>query len=718
MWQLILAGLLATAVCKDTEVSSASKSSSDDVVLLEIDVKDPSKRSPVSATGVYGASSPSQFIIRHGDDAQELSPEYLSLVEQYTSAQPQPYSQQSRAGPPPRRLPAYARQQQNLQQAYQNQRVPAVAPPRPRLTLHPQAEAQADAHAEYQAQLDAHNRAEANALLRASGTSHAEYQVPTGYGGPKLGTFEQELLQLVSANQAQEFKLQQTQPKRLPKPQGYNQYSQQLLAYPGEYDGVKPTAEPIQESPNHQQYHIETTQPRYQAPQHVPVAYRPLEEVQHQQQAQQSYAQPRKPYRPAPQYVDPAVQQAHAQAEAVAQAQAQAQAEAQALAYQKVSQASHLRHQQAALEQIRIVEDRFKQQSALEQINQGHVSEAGREHIEEQVRPKDPEAAYRANLKAQAAAEAAEARRAQEAAEYKAHGDAIIALQRQQAAHLKAQEDAHIYALNFEKNQAKAQAQAQALANAQALALWKAHQSARAKAQKEAQLAARAQDEARKRDPEHTPVIQYLLPTPNSTPLPPNSYLTNDQVNKYQASGSSYVPRAAVKPDEVNQPRQAHKHKIPNNSQIYVSQSGLRKKAPVKSLTIEEIIEQDQERNSQIIRIPAAKAQPLTQADLDALIHAGYTVTPVPEVTRPTQPSYALENTTGYYVKKQTARPEAYVNYDDIPRHQRRPVRRQRPILKQEAESEGSDKVTYLVPLDSTYGDRRPQAQRRIIAEE
>lgn len=600
-----------------------------------------------------------------------------------------------------------------------------MAPPRPRLTLHPQAEAQADAQAEYQARLDAHNRAEANALLRASGTSHAEYQVPAGYSDAKLGTFEQELLQLVSANQAQEFKLQQAQPKRLQKPQGYAQYSQQLLAYPAEYGQGKPTAEAVQESPNHQQYHIETTQPRYQAPQHVPqhapqhvpVAYRPLEEVQHQQPARPAYVAPRQPYRP-PQYDDPAIHRTHAQAEAEVQAQAQAQAEAQALAFQKISSASHNQHQQAALAQIRIVEERYKQQqSALEQINQGQVSEAGRDHIEEQVRPKDPEAAYRAGLKAQAAAEAAEARRAQEAAEYKAHGDAIIALQRQQAAHLKAQEDAHIYALNFEKNQAKAQAQAQGIANAQALALWKAHQAARAKAQNEAQLAARAQDEARKRDPEHTPVIQYLLPTPNSTPQP-NSYLTNDQVHKYQASGSSYVPRSAVKPDEVNQPRQAHKHKIPSHSQVYVSQSGLRKKAPVKSLTIEEIIEQDQERSSQIIRIPAAKAQPLTQADLDALIQAGYTVTPVPEITRPTQQSYALENTTGYYVKKQTARPEAYASYDDVARHQRRPVRRQRPILKQETDTEGSDKVTYLVPIEATYGNRRPQAQRRVVADE
>lgn len=46
-------------------------SNAEDLVLLEIDVKEPSKRSPLSASGVYGAS-PNQYIIRHGDDAQEV----------------------------------------------------------------------------------------------------------------------------------------------------------------------------------------------------------------------------------------------------------------------------------------------------------------------------------------------------------------------------------------------------------------------------------------------------------------------------------------------------------------------------------------------------------------------------------------------------------------------------------------------------------------------
>ena len=34
-------------------------------------MKEPAKRSPLTASGVYGASQ-NQYIIRHGDDAQEV----------------------------------------------------------------------------------------------------------------------------------------------------------------------------------------------------------------------------------------------------------------------------------------------------------------------------------------------------------------------------------------------------------------------------------------------------------------------------------------------------------------------------------------------------------------------------------------------------------------------------------------------------------------------
>ncbi|KAG7206092.1 hypothetical protein KM043_003486 [Ampulex compressa] len=70
---LILAGLLAVSLGKETVSSVAEKTeasgNADDIVMLEIDVKEPVKRSPVSASG-YGAA-PSQFVIRHADDAQE-----------------------------------------------------------------------------------------------------------------------------------------------------------------------------------------------------------------------------------------------------------------------------------------------------------------------------------------------------------------------------------------------------------------------------------------------------------------------------------------------------------------------------------------------------------------------------------------------------------------------------------------------------------------------
>ncbi|XP_051167676.1 transcription factor sma-9-like [Leptopilina boulardi] len=719
MWVLIFAGLLAVSVGKETATNVAEKpetEKAEDLVLLEIDVKEPAKRSPLSASGVYGAS-PNQYIIRHGDDAQELAPEYLALLQQtYTQTQPQQFAQNN--SPPPRKpLSAFARQQQQLQTAYQNRRVPAIAPPRPRVQLHPQALAQAEYAAELQAQQEAQDRAEARARLRASATDSA-YQT-AAYPEQKLGTFEQELLQLVSANQAQEFKLTAAQPKR-PAPQAYPpQYSQQLVNYqPPQY--VKPTVEP--QLP--EQYHIETSAPRYQQQEQL-AAYQP----QPQQLAyhrtvpvQNEYVKPTKQYQPAPQY--DYAEQGQAQNYGYSNedvAQAQAAAQAAALAFQKISQASHTKHQSDALEQIRIAEENFRQQSALEKIKEGaQVSEAGKVHIEEQYQPKDPEAAYRAQVKAQATAEAAAARRAQEAAEFKAHADAILNLQAQQQQHVKQQEQAHQNALNFERNQIHAQEQAQALANAQAQALWKAHQAQRAKANNEVQAVAQAQANARKGDPNHVPAVQYLLPTPETLPNP-NSFFTNDQNQKYQASGSSYVPRSAPKPpaDEqyvqpvINQPRQAHKHKIP--SQSYVSQSGLLKKAPVKSLTIEEIIDNDHQTRTppQFVRIPSSKIQTLTQQDLATLINAGYTVTPVPETTKqPTRRPYAIETSSaGYYVKKQrnpsvATRPE-YIAFEEVISRPR-PIRKNRPILSQvENDGEASEKVTFLVPVEPVYGTRQ-----------
>lgn len=72
---IFLTGLLAVSVGKETATNVAEKpetTKAEEVVLLEIDVKEPAKRSPLSASGVYGAS-PNQYIIRHGDDAQEVN---------------------------------------------------------------------------------------------------------------------------------------------------------------------------------------------------------------------------------------------------------------------------------------------------------------------------------------------------------------------------------------------------------------------------------------------------------------------------------------------------------------------------------------------------------------------------------------------------------------------------------------------------------------------
>ncbi|XP_014482139.1 PREDICTED: regulatory protein zeste-like [Dinoponera quadriceps] len=689
MWLLILAGFLAVSAGEETIASvgeKAESSSVDDIVMLEIDVKDPVKRSPVSASAVYGAPS-SQFVVRHGDDAQELSAEYLTVLQQFTGTEPQAYAN---SVPQRRPLPGYAKQQQALQQAYYNYRKPAVVPPRPQ--LHSQTLAQPDVPENH-----------AVPLRGLSGAS--TYQLES-YSQPKLGTFEQELLQLVSANQAQEFNLIQTQAKEYPQPPQY----------------VKPTAAAAGQLPG--QYHIETSPPPRYQPQQQQVAYQEIEQPAGQLQYHTSIpvhtaeytgnAKNVRPFRPSPQY-NYANDGAQLKAEAEANARAQAHAEAQALAFQKIVQDSYAKHRQTALEQIRIDHERHRQQSALEQIQQGtQVSDAGRAHIEGQLEPKDPEAAYRAKLKAQAAAEAAEARRLQSEAEYKAHQDAVRQVEAQQQAHVKAQEKAHNDALNFERNQIRAQAQAQALAQAQAEALYKVYQQSRAKANNEILAAARAQAAAKKVDPDGTPVIQYLLPNSPKLP-PPNSYFTNDE-SKYQTSGSTYVSRSVPKPEPIareqadvqssaaiNQPRQLHKLK-PTQSSVYVSQSGLLKKSPVKSL--EEIVDQD--NGAHIVRIPSSKdQQPLSQDELSALINAGYSVTPVPQTAKPTQRSYVPENTSSaYYLKKQrpVARPE-YVAYEEVVQHSRRPARKDRPILKQD---DTDEKVTFLVPLEPSYGTRQP----------
>lgn len=583
-----------------------------------------------------------------------------------------------------------------MQQAYYNYRKPTVVPPRPRAQLHPQALAQAEVAAEIQAHAEAQSRSEAIRTAHL-GLKPSAYQ--TSYSQPKLGTFEQELLQLVSANQAQEFKLLPTQPKG-----STSAYSQQLVNYPVQY--AKST---VQASQLPEQYHIETSPPRYQQQQQQQPVYQSVEEPAQYQAIQSTKAS---------QYDYAVDDDAYQKALEQAQAQAQAQAEAQALAFQKIAQAAYKKHHQDALAHMRITNEHYRQQSALEQIQQGSkVSDAGRAHLQEQLHPKGAEAAYKAKLKAQIAAEAAEARKLQQAQEFKAHADAIRKLEAQQQAHLKIQEEVHNYALNFEKNQARAQA----LAQAQAEALYKSQLQARNQAKNEILAISKGQVQAKKVDPDSS-VYHYTLSTSTALPLL-NNYFTNDQLQKHQASGS-YVPRSVSKVDDTNpvvetvprvqsvitQPRQTHKLKIPSSSQsVYVSESGLLKKSPIKSITIEEVtIEPDQIGNR-----PTPKGHILTEEDLSALINAGYTVTPIPQTDKSAQQIYATDNTSvGYYTKKQKApltRSE-YVTYEEVIQRPRKLIRKNRPILKH-SESEGSDasaKITYLVPLEPIFGTRQP----------
>lgn len=82
---LNLTGLLTVSVGEETVADIAKKTVSssanvDDIVLLEIDIKDPVKRSPVSGSTIYEPSV-SQFVIRHGDDSREVWHNYTTSVK-------------------------------------------------------------------------------------------------------------------------------------------------------------------------------------------------------------------------------------------------------------------------------------------------------------------------------------------------------------------------------------------------------------------------------------------------------------------------------------------------------------------------------------------------------------------------------------------------------------------------------------------------------------
>ncbi|KAL7300253.1 hypothetical protein TKK_0006891 [Trichogramma kaykai] len=523
----VLAGLLSAAILGEPVNKDAAAAAADKLSLALSDVSgssdklekaaaavedtpskdDKAKRSPIAATAVYGASPQhhGQYVIRHGDDAPEVGPEYLALLQQYLVEQPEP--QHQIAG---RQQHQRTHLHQQPERHYQNQPIQRV---RIGALLEQELvkliEKQPVQHKQaipldveqYHVETTAPRRVPAQALVQQH-----QYQ-------PQLQQHQQQLY----------YPVEEVQIPARAQPQHHHHQIQH-------HQAAAAAAAAAQQHQHQQQQvvvsHHRQPQPQAQVHQHVQVTPEPIT-IQHPDEVQHVV-------RPQPQSLryhqsipiqygyEDEQQVQHQQQSPESIVRAQQSAEQQALAFHKIAQAAHYKHQDDALEQIRVANEKHRQQSALEQIKQGEqVSEAGRQ---ERVQPKDPEGAYKAHLKAQATALVAEHRRAHEAAEYKAHADAILKLQAQQQAHLRAQEEAHRYALNFEKNQARAQAQAQAIANAQALALYNAHKAARAKAQQEAKQAAKAQHDAKKLDPDNAPVVQYLLP--NKVPLPaPEEYL-------------------------------------------------------------------------------------------------------------------------------------------------------------------------------------------------
>lgn len=79
----LLIGFLAVSTGEQTIPNAAEKTESssgnaDDIVMLEIDVKEPVKRSPISGSAEYGAS-PNQYILQSADGIQEVINHFLML---------------------------------------------------------------------------------------------------------------------------------------------------------------------------------------------------------------------------------------------------------------------------------------------------------------------------------------------------------------------------------------------------------------------------------------------------------------------------------------------------------------------------------------------------------------------------------------------------------------------------------------------------------------
>lgn len=66
------------AISNTAEKAKTSSDNAGDIVMLEIDVKEPVKRSPITATAEYGAPA-NQYILQSADDTQEVAIDHFII---------------------------------------------------------------------------------------------------------------------------------------------------------------------------------------------------------------------------------------------------------------------------------------------------------------------------------------------------------------------------------------------------------------------------------------------------------------------------------------------------------------------------------------------------------------------------------------------------------------------------------------------------------------
>lgn len=153
--------------------------------------------------------------------------------------------------------------------------------------------------------------------------------------------------------------------------------------------------------------------------------------------------------------------------------------------------------------------------------------------------------------------------------------------------------------------------------------------------------------------------------------------------------------------------KHAHQQPQASRSSIYVSQA----QPGSKSLKTEQA-QENSPNQLPPIRLPGPKDRPLTQEEFQALVNAGYSVTPIP-VPVPVPVSEDKYNQQKYQQQQRGyAQPEAEYNqrYQPVQSASPKAAIKQRRLVRPQSyrlnDEQSSPSITYLVPLDQEHQNR------------